>query len=654
MFKLQSVFSFTVSPSLLRHICKAHKPTPQNQSLQKSLNLRFYQLLYFNWAFGILFQQKHHGETQAHPPPKYTNKKIINSKPYFITTRMPRKLLNILIVVCIAITLFNSNAFGSKTLIASFGYNFFVSILGIVFCLHSIFTLKKINYKLTGSLLCFWAFCCYVLISSIITNNFQINSFYWFSSLIFFTVVYLHFQTAYSNKFHYFIIGLSALESLIIVLQFVKLFPVPSSYFLCTGTWINPNVIAMFLAISVFSILKLIQRNHSKITTRITKAALVLVCIAIALLKCRTGYIILLIQLVPFYFYSIKSFLATAYKFKQKSIFLLCFFLILLLAIVNVFKQKNVSTSNRLNIWENSIKLGLQKPLFGFGSASFEKQYNLFSVNQNLQVNDHINMAYNDFLEIFVEMGLFGVLIWFFFLMLLLFKQFKFKQFSTNFWLVIAVISLQSTNFGFQAIPAFVLILFYFALNHSEKQFNQSQRVIVIQNSILKRIFIGLLFASSLYLFINNNKLSWAFYKKSLVTKSSDLIGIVSLNKMLNNYASYNKLLGEKYYSVGNYNQSKIAFSKALAYSSEPDLFIKRAYVFQKLNLKDSALHDYNIAIKMQPHKLTHKLLLLQFYQSMQDSTNSKIIANEILNTPIKIKTKKAFFIKEYAKKILK
>lgn len=564
---------------------------------------------------------------------------------------MLRKIISILIVICIAITLLNSNSFGSTALIASFGYNFFVSILGIVFCLHSIFIIKKINYKLTGTLLCFCAFCCYVLISSSVTNNFQINSFYWFSNLIFFTVVYLHFQTAYLNKFHYFIIGLSALESLIILLQFVKLFPVPNSYFLCTGTWINPNVIAMFLAISIFSNLKIIQRDHSKIGRRIAEATLVLVCVAIALLKCRTGYIVLLIQLVPFYFYSIKNYVATAYKFKQKSVFLLCVFFILLLAVINVFKQKNVSTSNRLTIWENSIKLGLQKPLFGYGSASFEKEYNVFSANQNLQVNDHINMPYNDFLETFVELGLIGVIIWILFLTLTLFYYFKLEQYSIKFWLVIAVIGLQSTNFGFQAIPAFVLMLFYFALNHTEKQFNKS--VIVIQNSILKRVFIGLLFVSSIYLFINNNKLSWAFYKKSFVTKSTDLIGIVNLGLTLNNYASYNKLLGEKYYSVGNYNQSKISFSKALVYSSEPDLFLKRAYVFQKLNLKDSALHDYDIAIKMQPHKLTHKLLLLQFYQSFQDSTNSKLIANKILNTPVKIKTKKAFFIKEYAKKYL-
>jgi O-antigen ligase len=448
--------------------------------------------------------------------------------------------------------------------------------------------------------------------------------------------------------------AIAALESLIVLLQFIKLFPVPSSYFLCTGTWINPNVIAMFLGVSIFSSLTIIKNEQSKVAKKIAETLLILICVAIALLKCRTAYIIVFIQLIPFYFSTIKNQITSVYKFNQNGIFILSLGFILFLATVNVFKQKTESTNNRISIWQNTIKLGLQKPLFGFGSSSFEKEYNIFSTTQNLKINDHINMAYNDFLEIFVELGIIGLILWLSFLTFILFKYLKAEDYSTNFWLVFAVVCLQLTNFGFQALPAFVLVLFYFATIQSEKQIIQNGEISLAGNTIFKGLFMIVFLFLSAYLFVNNNKVSWAFYVKSLKEKNLNLVDYVSLKKTLNNYPSYNKLLGQKYYFIGNYNQSKIAFTKALAYSSEPDLFIKRAYIYEKLNLIDSAINDYRVVIKMQPHKLSHKFVLLQLFQSTKDSINGSIIANEILNIPIKIKTKKAFFIKEYAKKYLK
>jgi O-antigen ligase len=567
---------------------------------------------------------------------------------------MLKKLINVLIIICIAITLLNSNSFGSKTLIASFGYHFFVSILGITFCIYAIFNSNHITFKLTSKIVCFWAFCFNVLLSSILTNNFQINSYYWLSNLIFFTVLYFHFQSSNTYRFHWFIMAIAALESLIVLLQFIKLFPVPSSYFLCTGTWINPNVIAMFLGVSIFSSLTIIKNEQSKVAKKIAETLLILICVAIALLKCRTAYIIVFIQLIPFYFSTIKNQITSVYKFNQNGIFILSLGFILFLATVNVFKQKTESTNNRISIWQNTIKLGLQKPLFGFGSSSFEKEYNIFSTTQNLKINDHINMAYNDFLEIFVELGIIGLILWLSFLTFILFKYLKAEDYSTNFWLVFAVVCLQLTNFGFQALPAFVLVLFYFATIQSEKQIIQNGEISLAGNTIFKGLFMIVFLFLSAYLFVNNNKVSWAFYVKSLKEKNLNLVDYVSLKKTLNNYPSYNKLLGQKYYFIGNYNQSKIAFTKALAYSSEPDLFIKRAYIYEKLNLIDSAINDYRVVIKMQPHKLSHKFVLLQLFQSTKDSINGSIIANEILNIPIKIKTKKAFFIKEYAKKYLK
>lgn len=76
------------------------------------------------------------------------------------------------------------------------------------------------------------------------------------------------------------------------------------------------------------------------------------------------------------------------------------------------------SIKGRLFIWKNTIALIMQKPLTGHGSGSFTTTYNRYQTEYfrsglgstfEQEAADYVILAYNDFLEIGLELGILGL-----------------------------------------------------------------------------------------------------------------------------------------------------------------------------------------------------------------------------------------------------
>ena len=100
---------------------------------------------------------------------------------------------------------------------------------------------------------------------------------------------------------------------------------------------------------------------------------------------------------------------------KVKKTIVLSFIIVVLLSLGYL---KVDSLKGRLFIWKNTMVLIFQKPLFGHGSGSFTNTYNKYQVEYfksglgsdfEKNVADFVILAYNDFLEIGVELGLLGL-----------------------------------------------------------------------------------------------------------------------------------------------------------------------------------------------------------------------------------------------------
>ncbi|MEM0941862.1 MAG: O-antigen ligase family protein [Bacteroidota bacterium] len=96
-------------------------------------------------------------------------------------------------------------------------------------------------------------------------------------------------------------------------------------------------------------------------------------------------------------------------------------FLILIASIGSaLFFLKSDSLQGRYFIWKNSVQLIAQKPLLGFGSNTFTNTYNTYQIDyfrsrygseQEKHLADFVILAYNDFLETGVELGLPGTIL---------------------------------------------------------------------------------------------------------------------------------------------------------------------------------------------------------------------------------------------------
>lgn len=95
-------------------------------------------------------------------------------------------------------------------------------------------------------------------------------------------------------------------------------------------------------------------------------------------------------------------------------LFSLCLGLILYLAYV-----KSDSLRGRFLIWKNTVALIMERPISGHGADSFRDVYNNYQVTyfqegrgseKENELADYVALAYNDFLEVGLELGIIGMI----------------------------------------------------------------------------------------------------------------------------------------------------------------------------------------------------------------------------------------------------
>lgn len=559
-------------------------------------------------------------------------------------------LITLLVLTTLGVTLLNSDEFGSDSLFPYFLYCFFAGI--VTFLIFFKYGISK-NLPLAPfkfSLIIFITFSILVWISGYSEDRLVLPHFYWVANSLFLCSAYFWIRNSENENIiqiiYLGIIVFSIIESCIVLLQAIGILETQNYYFLCSGSWNNPNVIAIFLSLSFYAIIV-----QDKIRNRcILNAIVFLLAIAIFLLFCRTAYLVSLLFLV----YKKKEFLLSNLSkiIPVKHNLLVLVVVVFISFFFLAFSNKTVSTLSRIEIWKKSFAIILNKPFFGNGIGLFEKVFNQYQINNPASNNRFVSMPYNDFLEIAVEGGLILLFLWVAFLASLIFKNRK--KSPKILLLILGLIIIQLTNFGFNAIPAFVLLLIYLAIHFAKEDFSNLEIKYLKFNSKLLLIpaFIAFLF------FINAASLGGSFYAKQLFRnsklESESFAKYLQLGKKLKHYASFHETLGDSFLK---YNKKELAineFKLANELSSNPKMLTKLASCYKDLNKLDSSEIVFNQIIAIDPSKLTPKFLLLQLYEIKRDSNKIKNLAKNISLTSIKYKTKKAIFIKNYADSIFR
>ena len=268
-------------------------------------------------------------------------------------------------------------------------------------------------------------------------------------------------------------------------------------------------------------------------------------------------------------------------------------------------------------------------------------------------------MPYNDFLELGVEGGLIAIVLWLLFIIKLFIHNIKTQNSVTP---LIAFLVIQLTNFGFQAIPAFALFLFYTALNNFET-FKETPALLRNKGVFEKHANLIYYFCLPFFLLITFTFLSrqalWAkaFYKQNIISKTYEgketIEAYNEIYPLLKRFPSYLEHIGDAYLQNKEYEKAKTQYVSAMEYSSEPGLLLKTGYSYQQQQIYDSSEYYYSVVEHMQSSRLTPKMALLTLFKVKNDKRKMLLKAKEIISLNVNNTDEEGTKIKAFANAII-
>jgi O-antigen polymerase len=594
------------------------------------------------------------------------------------------------IAVLLAMLIF-SLLITSSFLINTFYTNLFVylllSCIFIVSASFFIFNKPTISFSrntiISIGLVFLWII--YILINDffINTNGEKLKSNYIIVSLLLYVSLIFLFSIHPSLKKYIFIFlsVLAFIECSYCILQVLNVIKSDTAIKV-TGTWVNPNITAMFLALvfpfALSSILVTVNKQK--------KLYILLICfiiISLLLLKCRTAILgaLLASALILEWRYKIcKNFIT---KQSKTSVYLATFafiFLTTAISIVTYFAKKDSADGRKL-IWNLSLKMVSQKPFFGFGYGNFERDYNLeqakyFSNNANSENEianaSHTEMAYNEIIENAVDGGILGSAFVLGFIITLLnngsvfFKSIansidnnsEIQIIISSITSIIVLLFMSLVNFTITATPIMCIFILFASVISSSKI-----AVVVpvaIPLLVKKAIPLTFILIGSVLFYTN---LSTAFYQRKITyainyAKDKEYVAAFSIletipvkhQKNVNFYQTLSNayyLNNQKEKALEVYKKSSLLYSSPLLYQQMGDCFFTQ---------KDyaNAIKNYETAKNIQPNRFTPRYLLLKVYIEQKDKTNAVKYANEIVALNEKIPSYTTNSIKKIAQEFLK
>jgi O-antigen ligase len=324
------------------------------------------------------------------------------------------------------------------------------------------------------------------------------------------------------------------------------------------------NLVVFLLVADFFNI----KANNTKKTNRYLLFGIFVLSLAIFLVNSRAA-------LIGFFFSLIVLLLCLFKRIEKKKVFLLIMAIVLaivvkllLMYLLVVLQPQNTTTllsgasfAQRLIIWQGSLKTLLAVPWYGSGLYSFALIYPKFMLYAD---NSNHLYAHNDYLQILIELGYFGLIL-LLTMMVVVFSRLvgfiKKRGSSDNLFevvglfcamLAVAVHSLVS--FCFYFLPVILLIGIYLwrfnLLTNLEQRLIKIPQTIVIRCLFLIVIFLplavsarllvanyysrraGLAFNSSDYIkSLQNYKLANTFYQRDVYEMRQGLIFLILLQK---------------------------------------------------------------------------------------------------------------------------
>ena len=577
--------------------------------------------------------------------------------------------LLVLLSIVILSGLINAGLFGSPSLAAAFFYVISASAFSLATGIVYVRSNKTFSLKIThpAALIFFILLTLYYVFQGILSTEIYTRHYLLISNCLLLLACCIFFGVLENSfsKIGFAILLLAGIESLICLLQFFGWVGSWNIFFKVTGTWINPNVTAMFIAMAVpvmwwglFT-----PKKTYRLFVLITLAVSI---IALALLKCRTA--IIGASVVSAIMLNAKYnlvYILTNKLGKLKAIALFVLLIIIMIPVaIYVYHVKQASSDGRKLVWKVSMKIIADKPVTGVGYGKFEHDYNLYQAayfesgqgtKEEINNASFVKMAYNEFLENAVEGGLPGLLLFIGIIVSLLIQpplnvalSFANKRTipitdknafaAVAAYAGIAAFAIMSVfNFTVQAVPVLCLFVIYAALltvvptvtiSSNTKPHKYLEQ---IQQVLQSKIFIACLFIPiTVFTCLSQISLAKAYRQSDeakQLLKEGDIAGATTILKPLAGILKQSELYWHHYGDALCANKKYVAalgkYEKALLCTSDPEMYMQTGNCYYKTKQYPEAEKAYLTAQYIHPCLLSPRYHLMKLYLNTGDTAKA-------------------------------
>lgn len=534
--------------------------------------------------------------------------------------------------------------------------------------------LYKKDFRLTiiDSLVCVFAVYVFLLV--------KVESFETKTDAIILVVVYLSLRFL-SKEWYlgiFLLILLSAFSQATYgQLQLWKVFPAYHYLYGITGSFFNSAPFAGFIVLAVpigfiFYIRAqkinietiLLNKKHLRLMSLF---ALVIILAVLPATHSRAAWLsVLLVGALLFFKETVCGRKIRVLFFKQR-VLLISAFIVALLLLASIYFLKKDSADGRLLIWQASIGMLVDKPLFGWGDNGFETSYMLYQANffknnpdhRAMVLADNVQYAYNEILKLVAELGLVGLL----FGVLIIYYVVRIK--SNSIWgkcskyvlLAAFVFSLFSYPSAILVIKIIVVIQLAVLSSYSPRIFElkyKSSRMVYASTLLLLLLLMPWLssYARKYYDAFTSWKLASQTYHREDYNESIKHFSVAypTLCAEGEFLVQYGKAL-----SIDQKDSAAVlVLEDAKAYANNIILYTALGDSYSRIDQYKKAEEAYWTAYYMVPNRFYPLYLLVQMYEANHATKKALSTSRMIFDKEVKIESPAIKEIKAYASETIK
>lgn len=458
-------------------------------------------------------------------------------------------------------------------------------------------------------------------------------------------------------------------QSLFGILEYCGIIEMQSVFFKIGGSFGNPGPYSNFITASYplsFGLLLLKNKqDYTRLQWTIILSTFIFSTISIILSQARTAWITASLGgvLIALYKYHANiKYIIIRYKW------LVLFFAIIIVTIssIQLYQYKHNSSLGRLFIWELSIKSISENPVFGKGFNRFIHSQNLQQANyfknnpEDVKkgfLADNNLFAFNDYLEIWVELGLIGLFLFALIVGLIIFNFWKkYVHGIKNIEVISIFISfigiLISAFFSYPLKSIPVLLYFYVYLAILSSVLINSRVIKLISKGDIKLMAISLIIVALVLLNFQIKRckanLEWrkaaAYIRTNRQHLALSLYDKVYPRLKYSGNFLYN--YGAELSIVGHYEKSIQILEECKNKLNDADVYTYLGNSYENLGMLTNAEESFKQASFIVPHKLYPRYRLVYVYANMGkldkaiSTAKSVLLMKPKVDSPISIRLK--------------